>query len=233
VIRMRMATTTALVVLGAHATGAQDPKAAVQEKVAAIKEAMAKNQASLRQYSWTAHTEVSVKGEVKNQKDELCHYGPDGKVVKTPLSAPPPARQARGMKGKIIEKKKEEMKDYMERAGTLIAHYVPPSSEKMQESLQTGKASLSEADSGFAVLVFKDYYKPGDALTLKFDRAAKKLSKINVDSFLDDASDKVLLDVTFEALPDGTNCVGRTHLRADAKQIDVNVQNVDYKKAGS
>src|SRR5262249_51171390 len=156
-----------------------------------------------------------------------CRYGPDGKVVKTPVGAPPSPQQARGLKGKIIEKKKEEMTDYMERTGTLIGHYVPPSSERMQESFKAGNASLSKGDNGIATLVFKDYYKSGDALTLKFDTATKKLSKINVDSYLDDAKDKVMLDVTFQNLPDGTNYVGQTHLRADAKQIDVNVQNLD------
>ena len=50
----------------------------LQHKVAAIKESIAQNQASVRQYTWTAHTEISVKGEVKNEKDELCKYGPDG-----------------------------------------------------------------------------------------------------------------------------------------------------------
>src|SRR5262249_35624667 len=158
---------------------------AVQERLMTIKEAMAKNQASLQQYTWRAHTQVSVKGEVKNQKDELCRYGPDGKVVKTPVGAPPSPQQARGLKGKIMEKKKEEMTDYMERTGTLIGHYVPPSSERMQESFKAGNASLSKGDNGIATLVFKDYYKSGDALTLKFDTATKKLSKINVDSYLD------------------------------------------------
>jgi len=34
-------------------------------------------------------------------------------------------------------------------------------------------------------------------------------------------------------LPDGTNYVANTLLRADAKQIVVKIQNLDYKKAGN
>ena len=72
---------------------APDEKELLQQKVADVKESIAQNQASLRQYTWTAHTEISVKGEVKNEKDELCKYGPDGQVVKTLASAPPPEKQ--------------------------------------------------------------------------------------------------------------------------------------------
>ena len=67
----------------AQGDASPDKKELLQQKVAAIKESIAQNQASLRQYTWTAHTKISVKAEVKNEKDELCKYGPDGKVVKT------------------------------------------------------------------------------------------------------------------------------------------------------
>src|SRR5215510_13521962 len=67
---------------------AQQPDAAakqqvIQEKVAALKQSMAQNQAALKQYSWTESTEISLKGEVKKREQKECHYGPDGKVQKT------------------------------------------------------------------------------------------------------------------------------------------------------
>jgi hypothetical protein len=210
-----------------------DKKELVQQKVAAIKESIAQNQASLRQYTWTAHTEISVKGEVKNQKDESCRYGPDGKVVKTLTSAPPPDKQMGRVKQRVVDKKVGEMKDYMERAGQLIQHYVPPSPENLTAAVKAGKADVSKNEAQAVQLQFKDYYKPGDAMTLEFDPATKKLRKLSVSSFLDEEKDKVTLDVQFQSLPDGTNYVADTLLRADAKQIAVKVQNLDYKKAGS
>src|SRR5579864_5227889 len=107
----------------AQGDASPDKKELLQQKVAAVKESIAQNQASLRQYTWTAHTEISVKGEVKNQKDESSRYGPDGKVVKTLIGAPPPEKQMGPAKRRIVEKKVGEMKDYMERAGQLIQHY--------------------------------------------------------------------------------------------------------------
>jgi hypothetical protein len=217
----------------AQADASPDKKEMLQQKVAAIKESIAQNQASLRQYTWTAHTEISVKGEVKNQKDESCKYGPDGKVVKTLTSAPPPEKQMGRAKKRIVEKKVGEMKEYMERAGELIQHYVPPSPENLTAALKAGKADLSKNEAQAVQVQFKDYYKPGDAMTLEFDPATKKLRKLSVNSFLDEEKDKVTLDIGFQSLPDGTNYVADTLLRADAKQMTVNVRNVDYKKSGS
>jgi len=217
----------------AQGDNSADKKELLQQKVAAVKESMAQNQASLRQYTWTAHTEISVKGEVKNEKDESCRYGPDGKVVKTLVGAPPPEKQMGRAKKRIVEKKVGEMKDYMERAGQLIQHYVPPSPENLTAAVKAGKADVSKNEAQAVQLQFKDYYKPGDAMTLEFDSATKKLRKLSVSSFLDEEKDKVTLDAQFQSLPDGTNYVADTLLRADAKQIAVKVQNLDYRKAGS
>jgi hypothetical protein len=208
-------------------------KELVQQKVTAAKQSIAENQASLRQYTWTAHTEISVKGEVKNQKDEPCKYGPDGKVVKTLSGEPPPEKQMGRSKKRVVEKKVGEMKEYTERAGALIQNHVPPSPENLTAALKAGKADLSKNEAQAIQLQFKDYYKPGDAMTLEFDPAAKKLRKVSVDSFLDEEKDEVTLDVGFQSLPDGTNYVANTLLRADAKQIVVKIQNLDYKKVGN
>jgi hypothetical protein len=210
-----------------------DKKELVQQKVAAVKESIAQNQASLRQYTWTAHTEISVKGEVKNEKNESCKYGPDGKVVKTPIGEPPPEKQMGRAKKRVVEKKVGEMKEYMERAAELIQHYVPPSPENLTAALKAGKADLTRNEAPAVQLQFKDYYKPGDSMRLEFDPATKKLNKVSVDSFLDEEKDKVTLEVGFKSLPDGTNYAADTLLRADAKQIAVKVQNLDYKKVGN
>ena len=55
----------------------------LKEKLAAAKQAAALNQKALRSYSWLEKTELSLKGEVKNTKVDMCKYGPDGKVQKT------------------------------------------------------------------------------------------------------------------------------------------------------
>src|SRR5436190_17718 len=93
--------------LAAVAWFVSQPAAAqdLQQKLAAGKEAAAKNAQALRAYTWIEKTELSLKGEVKNTKVDSCRYGPDGKVQKTAVVTPPPAEKKRGLKGKIIAKK--------------------------------------------------------------------------------------------------------------------------------
>ena len=71
------------VVVGGRAS-AQDP-GALQQRVAALKQALQDNQAQLRKYEWVETTIVSLKGEEKNRKQERAYYGADGKVQKVLL----------------------------------------------------------------------------------------------------------------------------------------------------
>jgi hypothetical protein len=203
----------------------------LQQKVAALKESVAKNQQALRGYTWTETQETIFKGEIKSTKQSQCQYGPDGKVQKTSLGgSQPPPQQQRGLKGRIIEKKKDEMKDYMERVASLIQRYVPPEVSQMQQSLQNGKAALQPSGNGLAMFVFRDYAKPGDAVTLTFDTVAKKVRGYDVNSYLDAPEDVVNLKVVFDSLPDGTNYAAQSVLDATAKQIQIRTTNSNYSK---
>src|SRR6186713_249286 len=104
----------------------------LQQKLAAAKQAAALNQKALRSYSWLEKTELRLKGELKNTKVDMCKYGPDGSVQKTPVVEPAPAEKKRGLTGKIVAKKTGEMKDELEAAVALVQRYVPPSPDKMQ-----------------------------------------------------------------------------------------------------
>jgi len=209
---------------------AQALKQELQQKLATVKEAVARNQASLRQYTWTEHTQILYKGEVKKTQQYICRYGPDGKVQKTLLGQPAPEEHKRGLRGRIVEKKVDEMKDYMERAVALIHNYVPPNPQAMQAAFQGGNVMVGGAGPGQIQLQFKNYVKSGDSMTFNFDSATKVLTALNVNSYLNDPSDAVTLQVTFQSLPDGTNYAASTVLNAPAKNIQVNMQNSNYQK---
>jgi len=175
--------------------------------------------------------ETIFKGETKSTKESQCQYGPDGKVQKTALSAPPaPTEKKRGLKGKVIENKKDEMKDYMERVASLVKRYVPPEGSQMQESFQSGKAEMQPANGGVVTLVFHDYAKPGDVVSLTFDTGTKKIQGYNVNTYLDAKEEVVTLKVVFENLPDGTNYVAQSILDASVKQVQIRTTNSGYKK---
>jgi hypothetical protein len=163
----------------------------------------------------------------------MCQYGPDGTVQKTPLNPPPPPPSGGRMKQRIIEKKKGEMQDYMGQVKTLLALYVPPNPQKMQQAFQAGKASLSPSpDSSTTSIVFKDYAQPGDQMTLTFSTATKKISTINVNTYMDEPKDTVTLAVKFASLPDSTNYVQQSVLNATAKKLVVTTTNSNYQKMG-
>jgi hypothetical protein len=208
--------------------------AELQQKVAAVKQSVAENQQKLHQYQWKETTQLTLKGDPKPPRESVCQYGPEGKIQKTPLGPPPAPPSGGRMKQKVIAKKKEEMKDYMGQVQVLLAKYVPPDPQSMQQALQSGKVSLTpNASSGVTQIAFKDYALAGDQMTLSFDTAAKKISSVNVNTYLDEPKDVVTLAVQFTSLPDGTNYVQQTVLNATAKKLMVTTTNSDYKALGA
>lgn len=205
----------------------------LQEKIAAIKQAAAENQQKLHRYQWMETTQLTLNGEAKPPQTSMCQYGPDGTLQKTPMSAPPPPPSGGRMKQRIIEKKKEEMKDYMGQVKSLLALYVPPDPQKMAQAFQAGNASLnSSPGSPVAQIVFKNYAQPGDQMTLSFDTGVRKITTVNVNSYMDDPKDVVTLAVHMASLPDGTNYTQQSVLDATAKKLQVTTTNSKYQLLG-
>ena len=194
---------------------AQAPDAAdKQAKMAALKQSIAENQAALKQYTWVETTAISLKGEVKKQEQKQCYYGADGKVQKTPMPgaapAAPPAQSGgqRGgrLKKTVVEKKVDDLKDYMEKVAALVKEYAPPDPQRIQAAEAAGNVALQPPTQGLATLTFKNYFKAQDSLALGFDQAAKKIRSYNVNSYVDDPKDDVVtMAVTFASLDDGTS----------------------------
>ncbi len=219
--------------LAATAALAQDPgsvKAALQQRIGEVKQSIARNQAQLRQYAWTETVEISYKGEDKKRTQSDCQYGPDGSIQKTPIGSPPPPKSRRGIKGKIVTNKIDDMKAYMDRVGSLVKRYIPPDPQIMQASFQSGKATLNPVTGE---LVFNDYVKPGDKVTVTFDTGTKRVTLFAVATYLDDPKDTVTLNASFSSLPDGPNYLDQSVLMATAKQIQVTTINNAYRKVGS
>ncbi|MBI4889527.1 MAG: hypothetical protein HY821_02810 [Acidobacteria bacterium] len=217
----------AISILIAASASAQTPAPEVQQRLAAVKQAIAENHQRLQAYTWTESTELSLKGEVKRMDQKECHYGPDGKVVKVPITAPPEKKTPHGLKGRIVEKKVEEFKEYMDRFGSLISRYVPPNPADLQQAQKSGKATL---DKAAGTLVFNDYVKSGDKVAFAFDPAARKLRTFSVNTYLDGPQDVVTVNARFSSLPDGTSYVDESVLTSASKQLKIKTTNFDYKK---
>jgi hypothetical protein len=221
----------------AVSVAAQSPSP--QERAAAIREAVAQNQAALKQYSWIETTEISLKGEVKKTEQKQCYYGADGKVQKTPIAGaapPPPAQQGRGgrrggrLKEAIVENKVEDIKDYMEKVAALVHEYVPPDPKRIQAAQGAGNLSVQPSGDSGAVNI-ASYVKPGDLVSIGFDLAAKKMLTYKVSSYVEKPKeDDIALNVAFGRLPDGTSYPQDVVLDVAAKNIRVKVTNTGHKK---
>jgi hypothetical protein len=210
---------------------AQGPE--LQERVAEVKQAVAKNKQQLGQYMWDQLVIISLKGEQKKQEHFQVRLGPDGKSQKTSLDPPEQPQESGGrLKRHIVEKKKEEYKDYAENMKSLVQLYVPPERELLDHAYEQGNIMIGPAPGGVPNefrLVIKDYLKPGDSFTLFFDKAQKELQRIEIASYIDDPKDAVNLTVQFSRLPDGTNHVSNLIVDGVKKQMNVAIQNSNYR----
>jgi hypothetical protein len=147
------------------------------------------------------------------------------------MSAPAEDKGKPGLRGKIVENKKEEMSEYMQSAVALVKTYIPPDPAKIQAAKDAGKISMTVLEPGKRVKIdIKDYEKPGDVLGVELDMTTNQILGLSVASYLTDAKDAVTLDVKMAALEDGTEYPSTIVLDGKAQQIKVTVSNSGYKK---
>lgn len=225
----------ALAIAAIPLTGAGQAAPSPDAIVAAVKKNLQDSQTQLRKYQWLETTAISLKGEEKSRKEQRVSYGADGKLIKVlltePAAAEPAGRGGRGsrLKKKIIENKKDDMKEYMEKAAALIHSYVPPSAELIQKAKDAGKLSIVPQPAGRVRAEFKDFIQPSDTLWIEIDPAAGRLSAVTVATYLEKPEDTVTLAVRYGALADGTSFAAQTSLEAKAKNLLVVVQNTGHR----
>ena len=235
-MKARLGITAAWVVLlGTTGVGIAQDGSGLGERVAAIKQTLAESQTALKSYEWIETTSFSLKGEEKSRVQNRCYYGADGKIQKVPVGAPPAEqKKKRGIRGAVIENKKEEISATMQQAKALIGNYVPPDPAKIQASFAAGKASLVILEPGKRVRVdFKDYFKPGDVLGLEVDLAQNRLTKLSVASYLAKPEEAVTLHASMGTLDNGASYTSQTVMDVKSAEVKTVVENSGYRKSGS
>lgn len=208
---------------------AQSPE--LQQRVANVKEAAARNKQALAPYSWNELVTISLKGEQKKQEHFQVRLGPDGKPQKTSMDPPDDAAPSGGrLKRHVVAKKKEEYAEYPEQMKALAQQYVPPNGELLQKAYAQGNIALGPTAGAPSEiqLVIHNYLKPQDSMTLVFDKTQKRLLSIQIASYMDDAKDAMNVTVQFSQLPDGTNHVDGMVIDGVSKQLNISTQNSNY-----
>ncbi len=214
----------------ATASVAQNPE--LQQKIAEVKDAAALNKQMLAQYTWQEQVTISLKGEQKKQELFQVRMGPDGKPQKSEIDTggdqSSAGRQGR-LKRHIVEKKKEEYKDYADSIKSLIQQYLPPDKNLLEQARQQGNISIApQADPGVYALVIASYVKPGDKMTLLINKAAKQLISVSINTYLSDPSDAVNVSAQFARIPGGPNHVSSETINGVSKQLTIVIQNSNY-----
>ena len=210
---------------------AQNPE--MQQRVAEVKESMAVNKQLLAQYTWMEQDVISIKGEEKKEELYNVQLGPDGKPQKTavdPTSVSDDDRKRRGLRGRIVEKKTEEFKEYGDQIKALVQQYVPPDKDMLQQAYQQGNVMMGPMGGapGEYRLVISNYVKQGDNMTLVMSKAQKSLVSLSIATYLTDPSDAVKVNVQFARIPNGPNHVTTETIDGVSKQLTITVQNSNY-----
>ncbi len=212
-------------------------KADLMQKLQEIKATSAANKVALSHYTWQETRTTSLKGQVRKTQTFQVTMGPDGQQQKTEIggdaaAASAPAQSGGRFKQRMIAKKKEEYQEYGEQMAALAKQYTQPDPQLMQQAYQRGNitAQLGGA-AGTVSLVIKSYVKPGDSMTLNFNRTTKSMESIQVATYLSAPGDAMTMAVAFAKLPSGPSHVATVQINGISKELAVHMQNSNYQSA--
>ncbi len=112
----------------------------------------------------------------------------------------------------------------------LAQQYVPPDKDLLEQARTQGNITLGQTGGApnEVQLIIHNYLKPGDSMTLVFDKVQKHLLRLQIASYMDGPSDAMNLTVQFDQLPDGTNHVSSLTIDGVSKQLNIAIQNGNY-----
>lgn len=187
-----------------------------------------KNNAMLVQYTWTAQTQISKDGSVKDTRIQQVSYGPNG-VPQYVLLNDVGAQMPRGFfRRAIAENEKEELEKYLKGLEQMIGQYTLPSAGAIVNFLGTASITSATSVDGKPILTTtgSSVVTPGDTLTITFDAATFAPRAIEMSSTFD--NQPVTMSATFRALPSGLNHMQYATIEAPGKGLVVQVHNYDY-----
>jgi hypothetical protein len=212
---------------------AQPPPA----NVLGIGQKMKQNAEALKHYSFKRRTTIAVNGNPRGARVDLVRYV-DGKMETIPLETPTRPNQSGrrgGLRGAIVEKKmakkKEEMKENVERLTNLLHSYTASGSDSMRTLLQ--KATISRTGPGLDAdvkIVAAGLRKPSDSLTLLWSPANHRPAQVEIRAELDDKP--VQLTVDYASLPSGPYYPARTTISMPKKDVLITIDTFDYETSG-
>ena len=110
---------------------AQNPSMTNANMAVQITEAHKANAALMQQYTWHSRTELIVNGEVKDNRLELCNYGPDGQLQRSLVNDQGASLPRRFLRRAVAEKEKAGTEQYLTGLRSLVDQYTLPTAGKV------------------------------------------------------------------------------------------------------
>ena len=118
----------------------------------------------------------------------------------------------------------------MNSAVSLVKSYVPPDPARIQAAKDAGRVAIDVLEPGKRLrLNFRDYQKAGDNLGVSIDLTHNRPVGMTVSSYLDNVQDVIALNSRLGQLDDGTIYPAEITLQAQAKGVQVTVQNSGFR----
>lgn len=217
----------ALFVLIASATAvvAQIPNVNLANSIIGARQ---KNNSMLVQYTWTAQTQISKDGNVKDTRIQQVSYGPSG-VPQYVLLNDIGAQMPRGFfRRAIAENEKEELEKYLKGLEKLIGQYTLPSPGALVNFLSSASIVNATSVTGQPILqtTGSSVVTPGDSMTITFDSTTFNTKSMEVTTTFDNQA--VTLSATFRTLPSGLNHMQYATVDVPGKGLVVQLHNYDY-----
>jgi hypothetical protein len=187
-----------------------------------------KNNAMLVQYTWTAQTQITQNGNVKDTRIQQVSYGPGGVpqyVMLNDIGAQMPMGFFRRA---IAENEKERMEKYLKGLGALIDQYTLPSSGAVVNFLGSASIVNATGPDGNPILqtTGSSVVTPGDSMTITFNATTFNTQSVQMSSTFE--NQPVTMSATFRTLPSGLNHMQYATIEAPGEGIMVSVHNYDY-----
>jgi hypothetical protein len=207
------------------------PAPSLEQRLQTMQRTMAVSQQQLHTYQWLESTTFTINGSAKQPKQSLCHYGPDGHLIKSPVSEMEPAQPSGGLlKQHIIKKKTEEFKADLAQIGALTALYLPLNQEQFQNALHTRRVDLERNGASGTSIIVNDYVKSGDQLRITFNPQTLQIQQIAVRTYFDSQTDVLKAEVDFSELNDQTAYPSLTSVNAIARKVSIATVESDFSK---
>lgn len=218
-----LTTLAALLAFSIQPLTAQLPNEGMAARIISARKA---NAALMQQYTWQSRTELIDNGETVDTRIDQVTYGPDGQLQHTLLNDDSSKKMPRGFLRKAIaEKKKEDVKKYLEGLRKVLDQYTLPTAGKVLDFLD--QANIQAPDSnGLLQMTGNNVVSPGDQLIISTEAATRQTRKVEINTFYE--GDAVTATATFKTLSSGLNHVEYAEIDIPAKSIKLLIQNYNY-----